>query len=130
MLPLFETKCPVCGRSCPSCNNSPYIEYFRHFQRAAARSTSCVVFIRIWREFDQDGDGQLDRNETIQLVKRLLAQQQQRIEDEFGVSRRQFYITDTELDVFVDTLVKYTITSFFGLHLFIKYHGLFLVPWL
>jgi hypothetical protein len=61
--------------------------------------------MKLWREFDCDGNGFLDEKETSSLVRRILAKRQHKMEDEFGVEKIDFKIRDEELQSFVDTLV-------------------------
>ena len=77
---------------------------------SSSRQTPSVLFMKMWREYDRDGNGFLDRKETSSLVRRILAKQQHKMEDGYGLESVGFKIGEEELQIFIDTLVaKFTL---------------------
>lgn len=68
-----------------------------------SHQTPSVLFMKLWREFDCDGNGFLDRVETRSLVRRILAKQQHKLEESYGIERVEFQIGEKELQNFIQT---------------------------
>ena len=70
-----------------------------------SHQTPSILFMKLWREFDCDGNGFLDREESGRLVRQILAKQQHKLEDSYGIEKRDFTIQEEELQCFVQKLV-------------------------
>ena len=78
----------------------------RHYDMSSKNETASVRFMKLWREFDRNENGSLDRDETTQLVRKLLASHQRKLEKHYGIEHRKFEIGEKELSAFVDKLVE------------------------
>ena len=84
---------------------------------SSSRQTPSVLFMKMWREYDRDGNGFLDRKETSSLVRRILAKQQHKMEDGYGLESVGFKIGEEELQSFIDTSVaKFTLYCLYKLY--------------
>ena len=68
--------------------------------------TSSIDFLRIWKDFDTDANGALDKVETSELVLKMIENIVTRYEECCGLKHRKFRLDVTLLNSFVNEYVS------------------------